>query len=356
MADADLVLEGGGVKGIAHIGALSTLESNGYTFHRVAGTSAGSIAAAFTAGCMKAGRKVSDIEPLLFPGKSPDSIDYGKVPGGKLPIPIVEPIREVASLVLHKGIFSGDYLRDWIHKTLKKETGVETFKDLKLDDGRGDLSIDQQYSLVVMVADISRGSLIRLPWDYHLYNLDPDQMFVADAVRASASIPFFFEPFQLHWGAPSTNVSYLVDGGACSDFPIEIFDRLDNLEPRWPTFGIKLSAEPVAGSLINHVHNPVTFTSALLETVINGNDQVHLADPCVVERTLFVDMAGVASVNFELTPDQQNLLFGNGQAAATKFLGSWDWNSYKGRCADDPARIARARAARGEFSIAVAPS
>jgi hypothetical protein len=76
----------------------------------------------------------------------------------------------------------------------------------------------------------------------------------------------------------------------------------------------------------------------------------------VVERTLFVDTSAVASVDFELTPEQQNLLFANGQAAATKFLSSWDWNSYKGRCADDPARIARARAARGEFSIIGAPS
>ncbi|HEU4347709.1 MAG TPA: patatin-like phospholipase family protein, partial [Actinoplanes sp.] len=41
--DADLVLEGGGVKGIALAGAISTLEERGYRFHKVAGTSAGSI-------------------------------------------------------------------------------------------------------------------------------------------------------------------------------------------------------------------------------------------------------------------------------------------------------------------------
>ena len=36
--DADLVLEGGGVKGIGLAGAYSILKETGYTFHRVAGT------------------------------------------------------------------------------------------------------------------------------------------------------------------------------------------------------------------------------------------------------------------------------------------------------------------------------
>ena len=43
---ADLVLEGGGVKGIALAGAVLVLDKAGYMFPRVAGTSAGAIAAA----------------------------------------------------------------------------------------------------------------------------------------------------------------------------------------------------------------------------------------------------------------------------------------------------------------------
>ena len=47
MADADLVLEGGGVKGTGLVGAITALisASEPYTFHRVAGTSAGAIVA-----------------------------------------------------------------------------------------------------------------------------------------------------------------------------------------------------------------------------------------------------------------------------------------------------------------------
>ena len=46
---ADLVLEGGGVKGIALAGAIAVLEERGYKFHKVAGTSAGSIVGALVA-------------------------------------------------------------------------------------------------------------------------------------------------------------------------------------------------------------------------------------------------------------------------------------------------------------------
>lgn len=41
----DLVCEGGGVRGIALVGAVSVLEERGYHFHNIAGTSAGAIVA-----------------------------------------------------------------------------------------------------------------------------------------------------------------------------------------------------------------------------------------------------------------------------------------------------------------------
>ena len=52
---ADLVLEGGGVKGIGLAGAVLALDQAGYRFQRVAGTSAGAIAAAIIAALNKAG-------------------------------------------------------------------------------------------------------------------------------------------------------------------------------------------------------------------------------------------------------------------------------------------------------------
>ena len=54
MNAVDLVLEGGGVKGIALVGAISVLEDAGLTFPRVAGSSAGAIVGGLVAADMRA--------------------------------------------------------------------------------------------------------------------------------------------------------------------------------------------------------------------------------------------------------------------------------------------------------------
>ena len=50
------MLEGGGVKGSALVGAVAAIEDAGYTFHRVAGTSAGALVAAMVAANIPASR------------------------------------------------------------------------------------------------------------------------------------------------------------------------------------------------------------------------------------------------------------------------------------------------------------
>src|ERR1044072_7106847 len=52
---ADLVLEGGGVKGIGLVGAAMRLAEHGYEFPRVAGTSAGAIVGAVLAALQRRG-------------------------------------------------------------------------------------------------------------------------------------------------------------------------------------------------------------------------------------------------------------------------------------------------------------
>ena len=63
--NADLVLEGGGVKGIGFAGAVLVLAEAGYHFKRVAGTSAGAIAATLIASIEKAGKDMAVISDYL---------------------------------------------------------------------------------------------------------------------------------------------------------------------------------------------------------------------------------------------------------------------------------------------------
>jgi NTE family protein len=94
---------------------------------------------------------------------------------------------------------------------------------------------------------LTLGQLVQLPWDYEsVYGLDPDKMPVADAVRASMSIPFIFRPLTLT-NATTKVTSTLVDGGVLSNFPIDSLDRTDGRQPRWPTFGVTVLPNLPAG-------------------------------------------------------------------------------------------------------------
>ena len=75
----DLALEGGGVKGIALVGAVLVLDEAGYKIQRVAGTSAGAIAATLIAAIVRRGRPMIDLKHYL------DTMEFAKfMPEGKI--------------------------------------------------------------------------------------------------------------------------------------------------------------------------------------------------------------------------------------------------------------------------------
>lgn len=330
---ADLVLAGGGVKGIALVGAVESLAAAGYRFPRVAGSSAGAIVAALVAAGLPAERMATVVR----------SLDYRKFrdSGGLDRVPLVGA---ALSLWFEDGVYEGSYLREWLGNELAA-LGVETFADLRDNDPGGDptRAPDQRYRLVVTATDVTRGLLLRLPWDYRpLFGLDPDRQLVVDAVRASASIPFFFEPVTLT-DERSGQTDTLVDGGVLSNFPIDTFDRCDGQPPRWPTFGVTLDpALPTADAQLLPfsafpVPRPVRLVEELVATVIVGHDQTALARPCTRDRVIRVDTDSISFVDFSLTSGQQELLYQNGQHAAEAFLARWNWPDYLRRCGARPS-------------------
>jgi len=317
--DADLVLEGGGVKGIGLVGAYSTLSEAGYAIHRVAGTSAGAIVGALIA----AGMPAEDLQQVMR------EVDYGRFQDEGF-LDHLGLVGKGASVLFEKGIFEGRYLVTWLEENLKR-LGVRTFGDLRIDDPGSSLPPERAYRLVVMASDVTRGELVRLPWDYAKYGLEPDEQPIAEAVRASMSIPFFYEPQRFHGRGPNGQrvTSYLVDGGMLSNFPIEVFDRTDGRTPRWPTFGIKLSAKPRSPQLQRFdVRGAFGLARAMVGTMTNFHDQMHIDDPSVLARTMFVDTAHVRATDFDIDETTQDLLFKNGQHGAAKFLSSWNFDRY----------------------------
>ena len=323
---ADLVLEGGGVKGVALAGAVLGLADAGYTFPRVAGTSAGAIVGSVLAALERRG------EPVARLGEIARTLDYTKFRDRGLPGSMLGPLgflTDGLSVLLEGGAYEGDYLVGWLSGVLG-DLGVETFGDLRTDDPGDDGAVHHRYGLVVMASDLSRRRLAQLPWDYQEYGLDPDEQRVADAVRASASIPYFFEPVELR-GRRGT--STLVDGGLLSNYPISAFDRLDEARPRWPTLGVRLDALGIDEARPPRpVKGPVRTGIALVETAIEACQAEHVLDPCNVARSVYVDTAGVSAIDFDLDATEQEVLLEAGHAAAQGFLDSWDFEAWSIDC------------------------
>ena len=318
---ADLVLSGGGVKGVALAGAVAALNEAGYRPWRVSGTSAGAIVGAIVA----AGETGKDLTETAM------RIDYQRF-ADKVPLDRVPLLGPGLAMLADQGLYRGDYAREWIAGELER-LGVRTFADLALDDRQ--LPEGRRYKLVVTCADVTLGRMVRLPWDYGpVYGLDPDRQSVADAVRASMSIPLVYRPMTLT--NPLTGVtSTLVDGGIVSNFPIDSLDRTDGRTPRWPTFGVTLMPD-IPGpdrSLLPHWLEQLMPPSAhvlegVIVTALIGHDEAVRHQPWAAARTIEVFSDEVGFTQFSLTPALVSQLHDDGRRAAEEFLRTWDWQDY----------------------------
>jgi NTE family protein len=319
----DLALSGGGVKGIGLVGAVVALMEAGYSIRRVVGTSAGSVVGAILAA---GGDRLTpeQIKHLTMSLPYPKFLDPTPCTG----IPV---LGSAWGLISEKGIYKGDFAHDWIRSQLK-DLGVRTFGDLALDDDN--LPPERRYRLVVTATDVTTGQLVRLPWDYgRIYGLDPDEQPVADAVRASMSIPFFYETVKLTSASGLT--STLVDGGMLSNFPLDSFDRPDGKPPRWPTFGVTVLPNLPQGNdrvipalaPLHRLCGP-TLLEDLITTMIVGHDQTYLNQPWVSARAIRVDSTDVGFLDFDISHTQREALYQRGYRAAEAFLSTWDWTAY----------------------------
>lgn len=336
----DLVLEGGGVKGIGLVGALDALGRHGFRAQNVAGASAGAIVAALVA----AGYTVEELHKIL----SELNFNSFKDETWEGHIPVVG---EFVSALVEKGMYKGEHFLDWIRELLEAKD-VRTFGDLVAAESADEPG--RRYRLQVIASDITAHELLRLPQDAKRFGVEPDDLSVAEAVRMSMSIPIFFEPWR--WHSQSDGREHLiVDGGVLSNFPVWIFDS--DGEPRWPTFGLMLvEPEPKAEPGANHPPAPdtgiVTYLKDLVSTMLEAHDRMYLANDAFV-RTIPIPTLGVRTTEFDLSTERADALYESGCSAAEDFLSRWNFDAYKAtfRSGESPSRrraIGKLQAGRGQ--------
>ncbi|AMA72497.1 MULTISPECIES: patatin-like phospholipase family protein [Aneurinibacillus] len=288
MKKVDAVFEGGGVKGIAFVGAIAEFERQGFSWHRVAGTSAGAMIATLLA----AGYRAAELGELM---RGFDYMALQKKQGvGRLPL-----IGPWLNLWIKKGIYTGDYLYNWMKDCLANKN-IYTFADLPTG------------MLKVIASDITNGSLLVLPDDAGKIGLDPCSLPVALAVRMSASIPFYFEPVIVRNKSVSI---YVVDGGILSRFPLWLFE--ENSQSAYPTIGFRLSASYEVKSY--KINGLPEYMHAMLRTMMQAHDQRYVEKQHAA-RTVFIPTEGISAVKFDLTEQEREWLYQSGKQAAKQFM------------------------------------
>jgi NTE family protein len=282
----NIVFKGGGVLGIAYVGALKVLSEKGLlnSVERIAGTSAGAIFAT-----------------LLTVGYSPDELDdimsglnFKSFEDGNL-------IGEVEGVLSSRhGLHRGKFFEQWIEKLIFDKTKVpfSTFKDLH------DLSYP---TLSTVTTYLNEGDVIICN-----YQSTPD-VIVSEAVRASMSIPLFFDRFIFTKGFNSTQA--FVDGGEILNYPISLF----NGYPDEDTIGLFLhDIQNVQPPLI--IDSMVDFAKANFEATLASGNAEFFNNSKYVKQTILIDSLGISATNFGLSDADKLKLYNSGTDAANKYF------------------------------------
>jgi predicted acylesterase/phospholipase RssA len=184
-----IYLSGGGMCAIAHVGALIELSKHMplKTIKEWMGVSAGSLVAL----CLCIGFTLDELYKVCIEFDFTNVKEYDSVPGW----------------LLHFGIDTGERLHKLIEACLhvKGLSSEFTFKECYEKFGK---------SLRVVATDLNEAkSITYCPKQTPNYK-------VSDAVRASMSYPYYFQPFVC-----PVSGHYLADGGVISNYPLFVIPR-----------------------------------------------------------------------------------------------------------------------------------
>jgi len=268
------------------------------------------------------------------------------------------------------GINPGNDFLNWM-KDILKENNVNTIADLEkkaseipeglhLREGRTDPepTKDLKADITLITSDIITQNKIEFPKMWDLFILDDKKIHPAEFVRASMSIPVFFESYEIN-NIPKDDPRIIaawqhhlrldsdcvpdsvrfVDGGIISNFPISIFYNPAVVVPRLPTFGVDLDDEKPK---VKDSPKPVTqmglgtYIYRMFNTVRFYYDKDFL-----IKNELYKKGIGKIKVfdfnwlNFSISNEEKINLFIRGAQAAGEFLAGssttpgFNWDEYK---------------------------
>ena len=334
----NLVMEGGGIRGIAYGGALAELEKQGVLagIQRVGGTSAGAIQAALLA----VGYAPTEIVEVV------NNTPVQRLNDGRLIF-----FGGSTRLVKQYGWYRGDQFTKYLSELVARKTS------------NPNLTLGQLHTLAQQQPTHYRDlyttgtNLTTQRTQVFSYETHPD-MRVADAVRISMSIPLYFRAVLLdkqgrvvRQPAKGQEVDVLVDGGLLANYPIYLFDHPRYLSPSAApavnltasvpaattretrsfnpeTLGLRLDraeqlsydAQPGGRQQLAPfaIHDFGSYVGALYNVAIENLNPAHPED---WTRTVSISTLGFNPKIKRISDEQKQQLMNSGQAGVQAFFG-----------------------------------
>jgi len=340
----NLVLSGGGIKGVAFVGAYEELEKKYKLFGNIAGVSAGALVGAL----IGAGYTSRELMKLLR------EFDFSifKIRGGEyLDISITSKIRslteakknlsdnDIAALLYQQdypelqlvkrgnddfkgtrgnflinliafskknAFLNGELLEKWVAQVLANK-GIYTFNDFR--GGISDKVNPRGYKVRMTAVDANTGKVIVLPDDIAFYNIDPDKLEVAKAVRMSTCLPFIFEPVvQMKKEHNHLKPHYIIDGGVLDNFPVWLIDsaELNNI------IGLKLEGKESKELLKTE--------NMLKKLLITSHDTGVPKNSYNIDNIAHINTGDISFLDFDINTEEMQYLYNQGKIAVHKLL------------------------------------
>lgn len=266
--EVGLVLGGGGARGAAHIGVLKVLERERIPVDCIAGTSMGSI----VGGLYASGYKAKDIEDILT---SVDWRDLFRDDPPRRELPMRRKQTDLDLLIdlelgfdkngvkPPRGILQGEKLFLLLRRSLISTTAAEHFDQLPIP-------------FRAVAAELATGEGVVF-----------EEGDLATAIRASMSVPGFFQPIKL-------GGRMLVDGGIWDNVPVSQVQKMG---------ATRLIVVDVGSPLLDdqQLSSPLAITNQVIATMIHRRTQETLrllGDKDLVVRPL---METVGPASFDRT-------------------------------------------------------
>jgi NTE family protein len=258
------------------------------------------------------------------------------------------------------GINPGDFFYDWL-KTNMKAYGVEKVSDLirkaeqpipglKMRAPRTDDISDLKGDVTFIASELVTQNKVQFPEMCHLFRKhdEIDTLQPAGFVRASMSIPIFFESYFINdipckdpaiieaWKKcfgikdPPTSTRF-VDGGMLSNFPINIFYNPKVTMSRLPSFGIDLDDTKPGDSSFNALNWSLGgYVGRMFNTIRFYYDKDFLLKNEIFEKGIGkIHLSEYNWLNFFMKDEDKIEMFVRGAEAAKEFLINFDWETYK---------------------------